>query len=358
MAATLIGEKVASRSSIDDGFTRTYTRVFLVSVTSKNERENTAILATGVPRVWDPYVAGGDSDTGALCRSVTAQVSSESPYLYEVTCEYSSAVKEESQQAENPLARPAKISWSFQAYEKPLQRDIGGRAIVNSAKLPFDPPVTADDRRILLTIQRNEATFNVARALEYQDSVNLDPFFGAAAGLCKTQGITGDGPHSENGTSFWSVTYSFEFRKEGWFCRILDAGYSELIDSKIVEIKNGSEKVSIPEPLDGTGRRLNRAKTTLAQDYDAAAENLDVADGTVFALEGGGVFPDKELVVQVDDEDIYIQSVAGNTLSDVVRGYNGTEAAAHSSGATVKQAPVFLTYDLYQPRLFSVLSLP
>jgi hypothetical protein len=357
MAATLIGEKVASRSSIDDGFTRTYTRVFLVRVTSKNDRENTATLATGVPSVGDAYAAGGDSDTGALCVSVSAQVSSDNPYLYEVTCEYSSQIREQSQQAEDPIARPAKVSWNFQPYTKPVNRDILGKTILNSAKLPFDPPIEADDRRVTLSISRNEATFDAGLAYDFQDATNSDPFFGGGIAAWKVQGIKADGPHSENGTSFWAVTYDFEFRREGWYVRAMDAGYSELVSGTLVEIKNGGERVSVPEPLDGVGRRLSRAKSILSAAIDATQVGVTVDDGDVFQLPAGLLFPNKELVVGVDDEEMYVASNIGGLLT-VTRGYNGTEAAEHAEDAEVRQLPVYLAIAVYAPMPFAMLALP
>ncbi|MDX2165305.1 MAG: hypothetical protein SFW07_07830 [Gammaproteobacteria bacterium] len=46
---------------------------------------------------------------------------------------------------------------------------------------------------------------------------------------------------------------------------------------------------------------------------------------------------------QIDSEVIYYSGISGNTFTGVVRGINGTTAAAHSSGAIVQQNECFIT---------------
>lgn len=66
------------------------------------------------------------------------------------------------------------------------------------------------------------------------------------------------------------------------------------------------------------------AITTLAAGITSGATSFDVADGSVL--------PDTPFPLTVDDEQMLVTAVSSDTLT-VTRGFNGTTAAAHSSGA-------------------------
>jgi hypothetical protein len=68
--------------------------------------------------------------------------------------------------------------------------------------------------------------------------------------------------------------------------------------------------------------------STLSAGISDTATTISVTSGTSFAYS----FP---YTITIDSEDIYVTSAAGTTLSDCVRGYNGTTAAAHSISAAV-----------------------
>jgi hypothetical protein len=339
--------------SLDDAFKREYVRIFSVKVDSIYDGPQVILSATGVPRIWDPYVTATDADLGALCKKLDPR-QTDTRNLWELQADYSSEVKEQSQQAQNPLDRPAEIEWSFAKYQKAVDRDIYGKAIRNSAGLPFDPPPEIDEGRPILTINRNEATFNFANAYAYQDAVNQDTFFGAPPGGFRVNNIRGRRQY-ENGLSFWAVTYEFEYRGETWFYRPMDRGKTQVdpADGKLVAIADKyGQPVTEPVPLDGHGQPLSEAATTisLSTPIDAGAINVLVVDPTVFSA----ALP---FVVTVDDEDMQVTSFAGNVLT-VTRGFNGTTAAAHAAGAAVRQAPYFLTFEVYRALPFAPLGLP
>ena len=84
-----------------------------------------------------------------------------------------------------------------------------------------------------------------------------------------------------------------------------------------------------PLPDDATGvSPYYPLYSTLAGTISASATSIAVTSGTSFAL----AFPN---VVRIGTEDIYVQSVSGNTLVGCVRGYNGTTAASHSISTPV-----------------------
>ena len=68
--------------------------------------------------------------------------------------------------------------------------------------------------------------------------------------------------------------------------------------------------------------------STLSAGISATATTIAVTSGTSFV----NVYP---YVIRIGTEDIYVTSAAGATLSNCIRGYNGTTAAVHSISAVV-----------------------
>jgi len=79
---------------------------------------------------------------------------------------------------------------------------------------------------------------------------------------------------------------------------------------------------------------LATAYSTLSNSLGATATTLTLASTTDFPSTGG--------VLKVDSEQIYFAGKSGSSLTGLVRGFNGTTAAAHNSGAVV-YAPVQAT---------------
>lgn len=72
----------------------------------------------------------------------------------------------------------------------------------------------------------------------------------------------------------------------------------------------------------------NRASSTLAGAIDNIVTSLTVANGTVFPASGN-------FRIVIDNEIIIVGARAGNVLSSLTRGAEGTTAAAHSNAAAV-----------------------
>lgn len=241
---------------------RTYSRLFRVITTSRIDA-GPAILAlagSSLPGRGDFYRgADGSIDTGAWVKKIDPQQDRDNPKVWEVRVDYGPGEPPD----ENPLNRPAKYSWGKAKYTKPAVKDRNGKAIMNSAKVHYDPPAEMDDSRRTLTIVRNEVSYDAARSLDYEDAVNDSAFMGFAAGRAKVEGITATS-ESENGFNYWIVTYEFHFRRDGWTLKLLDQGRHERINGKLVPIKDRLEDgskddtsyVTDPVPLDGNGREL------------------------------------------------------------------------------------------------------
>lgn len=250
---------------------RTYTRVWGVTTSSATDGPIQVREATGIPRLGDAYLTSSEGDAGAVVKKVDPQPT-DNPKLWHVRVEYDSSVEEEE---ENPLNRPAVLSWGSAQFQRVAWKDIDGNAILNSAGQYFDPPPEVDDSRPTLTVTRNEASFNPALKIDYEDAVNTDPFMGFAVGQAKVASINANSQF-ENGLSFWSVTYEFHFRREGWILAPLDQGRYELWDiagtKRLVPIKERdtlgrklTTNVTEPVPLDGAGKQLQNPGPTTAK---------------------------------------------------------------------------------------------
>jgi hypothetical protein len=360
MVAVLVRHHRAGRTgNLDDTRNREYVQVFRVLVTSSLDGPEVAGSAIGIPRIWTPYIPpSGRMDLGSWCRQVTANPT-ESDYVWEVTCRYSSKLEKgdrrPDQQNENPTLRPIEVEISMERVATPFEFDRLGFAVVNSAGEKFDPPVMTDIKYRVIRISKNQPpTFDHNRILNYVDSINSDKWMGYNRGEVKCADIR-ESLQWEGSFPFWRVTYVFHARQAripkncrwgnkkdfigkkvelSWSEFILDRGYRELYESspgvkKLRPIANpdGIGVVSTPALLNGEGVAILQpmAKRTEIEN----AGDWEEGDETEY---GGGELP----------------AESGNSAKPATD--DGT------SGATQKD-PVFLVYNRFPLRKFAGLGL-
>lgn len=94
--------------------------------------------------------------------------------------------------------------------------------------------------------------------------------------------------------------------------------------------------------------------TTLGSPFDTAYSTLATSlatNATTLTLVSASSFPTVGGVVLVGSEEIQYAGVSGNTLTGLVRGYNGTTATNHLSGVGVGCYTVLVTDATYSPSL-------
>ena len=258
MAVTVLGERAKDRKAkINDKGEREYRRVFVARSTNKlADGPRTIRTASGIPQIGTTYaVSATDTDNGARVVDISPRPLDDGGYNWEVDVTYSSKF-DDSAALNNPLSMPAEFSGGFARYSVPLVKDImTGAAVVNSAGEPFNPPVEIDDSRPVFTIRRNEAAYNLQRAIDYQDSVNTDLFLGIAPGLVKISNISFV-RKTHNAAFYYEITYEFECRREGWGISILDIGLNEKYPPPATVLVPMTDTNGVPQLLDGTGRKL------------------------------------------------------------------------------------------------------
>jgi hypothetical protein len=241
----------------DDKGNWSYKRRLRLITNSVADGPVTILNTAGVPRPYDPYVTPSEYDFGALCKNVEPTQDPDNPYLWHVEAEYSTDTELAAWYNKDPLQRPSRTSWSTERFRKAMEKDETGAAVVNSASDPFDPPIEKDGTILVVTIERNEATFDPSLPVTYQDATNSDIWLGYAVGNCKVESIGAD-EHWEDNTHYYAVRYVIHVRGDGWLESVLDAGYSAYttvgVKAPITDL--AGRPYSSPQLLDGTGHVL------------------------------------------------------------------------------------------------------
>jgi len=211
-----------------------------------------------VPQKGDHYP--GDDFLRVVKRTVKTY---QGPFVYEVTCNYLHRWGGGDEEAEDPLIKKPEISWLSAVTNEPIDRDIEGNAVMNSAGEAFDPPITKEFNDLVLRYVRNERNFNQRRASEYKGAISSDSFLGFAEGTVMCTVFDGQKIYDEKRGDYYQVTYEFQIRFDGWKRKIFDKGFGEYLgknedgspDWREILDKDG-HKISEPAYLNGSGKKL------------------------------------------------------------------------------------------------------
>lgn len=216
----------------------------------------TGIYFLPIPSYYQ--LPSGDYDSTAFVSNINVTNSPEDPTHYVITIEYEPL---EAMQAGSmdPLKRPWAISCTASMAEKVCEYDQNQNVITNSAGEKFDPPITISDARPLLTITRNEATFDPGYAQEYRLAINSDTFMGAQPGYVQMLNISATREYDDYFGFHWSVTYELFFSNEpmGFTKLVLDTGLRQLVSGHLEGIIVGAggtmQPTQTPVLLNGSG---------------------------------------------------------------------------------------------------------
>lgn len=185
------------------------------------DTEYDVLVSDSIPRLYAQH----PSDRRAVVKDVNvnrmADGTGEDASIYEIRVSFDTdPVSERNSQAdneENPLDRPAEISWDYLTQPFVITKTVDDPPlpIENTAGTPYDPGIEVEETIVVLHITRNEANFSASTALAYGNTVNSSTFYGAAAGKAKilpprAQRVV------ENDMTYWRVSYEVHFRELGW----------------------------------------------------------------------------------------------------------------------------------------------
>jgi hypothetical protein len=170
----------------------------------------------------------------------------------------------------DPFKVPIKVSFGTAKYEREITLDMRGKPISNSLGEPFDPTMKRDDSRGLLTLVRNEPTFNAQYVQTFKDTCNQDTFLTIyKANTVKCSDVTAEREYQADWGYYWLVTYIFEIREsitlsdgtvifDGWTELVLNKGLHEYRDIftpslGLKPVIMGGAPVTSPVPIGVTG---------------------------------------------------------------------------------------------------------
>jgi len=240
-----------------------YTKLFKVVVDDPVTGPDDALRAAALPQRADPHPIDG-STVVARTRLITTE--SRLQFIVAVEYELVSLSEEDEEQQENPLLRNATVDWTDETVQEIITKDIDGNPIENSAGDPFDPSLQGERTLPVLTIIRNEATYNPNTAARFRDGVNdgnitIGGMTVPEEARCKLSKFNGSRKF-ENDVIFFSVIYILLFKVDpdqdpvGFNREVLDHGLHALDDDgkkfHITNEKDGTF-ISSPVKLNGQG---------------------------------------------------------------------------------------------------------
>lgn len=209
-----------------------------------------------------PYVDFHPLYETGLCRSISFNQDSSAPRKWEIKATYSDAPIDNKEQVQNPTERPAQIKWKAQPYRKAIEKDINGKAIVNSAGDYFDPPPEIDSSHWVVTITKNVVAVPSV-ILEYTDAINASSFtiqgIGIDTRVAKIVDLDIGDLQIECDFEYYVFTFSLEFRPETWKLKPLDQGYrykSGTSRKQIMDDSTPPRPITSPKLLNGSGAVL------------------------------------------------------------------------------------------------------
>lgn len=378
--------------SRDDRGMREYTRHFQVMTDSIYTAQLVVreAIAFGLPAMFDSYTSygGTEFDLYALVRRISSRQDEENGFLWHVEVQYSTQTDDPDrsvdpatgQPIDNPLLEPQEVEWSFQQFQRPLERDLIGHPLTSTAHGKFDPPIMIDDSRVVLRVTWNQPSFNVALAMAYQDAINSDWFWGAAPGTAKVASLRGS-KQVKYGLVYWQNTYEIHFAREGWNQPVLDRDFHFLDEAsprkRIRAADNNGRASGDPILLNGNGMPLAYLNSQWPGSQCKLAAAIGTTD-TTLSLDLTGtvinVFPvkptDGTILTPTRTFDIMIgldlkKEIMRVTACDptapsftVIRKVGGVvEPQGLAAGSPIRQTAYFIPFKRYKELPFAVLGL-
>ena len=280
MSVVDVHERFHSRSGSEGESSVNIKRVFHVVVDDVND-DYTTIRDYGgsdLPKMWKEL----PNDSNYVVKGIEAKPmgGEGDQFDWEVTYSYSNRDNTDpsaDETANDPTDLPPEIDFDFDVVDEVVENayakgaDIGtGQGIrnspsvpvLNSARDPFDPPVTEEDYRLIINIKRNEKPddFDPNLAAEYQGTINIKQIMIAGVSIAEYEGLLrmykGSVAWNASGNEYWVVNYQIVVNRKTWIKMILDRGYYTYVYGVTVRqrIKDDMNiDVTVPYLLDGGG---------------------------------------------------------------------------------------------------------
>lgn len=216
-----------------------------------------------------PYVNTHPDNPSFLCKKLSAKQEIRAPLRWIAEADYDTVPISKQQQEEDkdPLDRAAKIVWNTVKYQKAIERDRDGYAILNSAGDYFDPPPLKDLSHWTATITKNVSVVPPG-ILTWPDKLNSDTFtvdgVSVDVNAAKIMSVNVSELKIEGDEEYRTLTVALEFNKDLWRGKYLNQGFYQLDagTKKRIQI-NGKDCVS-PQCLNSSGALITNPTPSTA----------------------------------------------------------------------------------------------
>lgn len=267
MAHTLLGTKRAGEARLrsSDGapvFESVYH--FLVKADSKTASRASILATTGLPQL-------GDVDVGSslgVCRSSVAVQREDQPLYWDVTCEFSTEVKE-SQDNQDPGSNPTEWVPVYETKSERIQefalKDLDNKPVVTSAGQPFENGVAITRRLPVWEFYQFEAaSVTDEEVLDRCEVVNELEFKGKGPHTLKLD-VLSSVIGFYYGQRLRLTRYSVTYNRNNWKHKRLDVGTVYLDGGDKKPYLDAGDPVNNIPPgvilgaLDGSGNKASEA---------------------------------------------------------------------------------------------------
>jgi len=253
----------------EDGLVKkTYRRIFQVTTDDANDDASVILAYDGLPPFYSPYICPNGNDPDCLLKTITPTPNADYQYMWTVTCVYDN---EPYLPTNTPLCQPPIWTVSFTRQKEPVEADIYGNAVLNSARIPI--ALERETSVMQLQIKWSSINFSYVDIASLQDTLNGAAWNGFPAGVLKLDGLqitqqidtyrAGLGLGNPPG-NYYEKTITLACKWDGWQAQLLDAGLYQL-GKKMIPGKpprwqpcrdTNGQPVQMPVPLNGFGQQL------------------------------------------------------------------------------------------------------
>lgn len=241
ISCRLIGERRGGAK--EPYYVRTYKQVWRVETDSTLDGPKVVLAPHGLSSFDElpvqyvtTYDSGGsETDSQALCVSVSADEEGDSRKSWIVTADFSTVPPTNPAQLNaNPLLEPPLYSFSFDQYTEVARRGYRAnystgdvttgtlQAIRNSVGEVFRPGVEVDACRAVYVVQKNFAVADPGYVMPYVNAVNATAWKGCAPRQAKCRAIQCSQLQSRNNIDYYTLTFEFHLNPQTWDLFILN----------------------------------------------------------------------------------------------------------------------------------------
>lgn len=191
----------------------------------------------GFPKLGDPY---SSTLSGVLCvdRSIDHDQNQRGSFI--ITVKYSNA-KEDSEgdtgRGDDPIDKPTVYSYTAVDNLKVVSKDTKtGKLITYTNGRVVTPPFTENFPLTRVTVNRNESNYNNVSISRFQSKINKGSLRidgrSYGEGTVQFENVSATSQYKQDGTKYYSVTYTLLINVEGFKRKVINADNYPLVNRK------------------------------------------------------------------------------------------------------------------------------